>query len=279
MLNRIPDRRLITWLRLLDARAVSAPGGEGLFLAEGDDFVDELDLGSPQDAGNKDVDEVYEALHDALSRPGFVFFQKVQSFMGRISLIDKWHRGRNTVEDETEVMHIASKISRDLNRLFQQRPPLMDLVSHDKLMQPHLSEALASSITRCLRTYLANYYASFIHLHRVAYVHLPRTQNVYKALSTIRQMARMMVGDAHTSDEPLPVNMLWPLLMWGSEEDSQEERVWIISNVRKMGDIATNASITADVLEEVQKRQDATKARVDIRSVMQDIFNSSFAIV
>lgn len=250
-----------------------------MFLAEGDDFVTELDLSSPQEAGNNDVDEVYEGLHDALSRPGFIFFQKVQSFMGRISLIDKWHRSRGTVEDETEVMHVASKISRDLSRLFQQRPPLMDLASHNRILQPHLSEALASSIIRGLRTYLANYYASFIHLHRVAYVHLPRTQNVHKALSTIRQMARMMEEDARASNEPLPVNMLWPLLMWGTEEDSQEERAWIISNVRKMGDIATNASITADVLEEVQKRQDASKARVDIRSVMQDIFNSSFAIV
>jgi hypothetical protein len=46
-----------------------------------------------------------------------------------------------------------------------------------------------------------------------------------------------------------------------------------------MGTAATNASITADVLEEVQRRQDALGQRVDVRSVMEDVFQTSFAIV
>lgn len=105
---------MVSWLRLLDGRAVSA-GGDGLFLSDETVFMTS-DLASPlehnEDGGNDD-DNVRDALLDALLNPGFTFFHKVQSFMGRISLIDPWHRTRGTVEDETQVMSIASKINKD----------------------------------------------------------------------------------------------------------------------------------------------------------------------
>lgn len=224
-------------------------------------------------------DDVEEALLEALSRPGFTFFHKVQSFMGRVSAIDPWHRRRGTVEDETQVMNIAAKINTDLLKLYQQRPPLMDLAFGGKLCEPYLQPSLAVNVTRSLRTYLANYHASFIHLHRVAYKHLPRTQSVIEAMSTIQHIAYSMSGPDDTHTEPLPVNMLWPLLMWGCEEDSLEARTLISAVIRQMGNVATNASITGDVLEEVQRRQDETGQRVDVRSIMQEIFNSTFAVV
>jgi hypothetical protein len=73
--------------------------------------------------------------------------------------------------------------------------------------------------------------------------------------------------------------MLWPLLMWGCEEEDGEMRDWIMVQIRNMEGVATNARITAQVLGEVQRRQDVGKARVDVRTVMHDIFNSCFAIV
>jgi hypothetical protein len=275
------QERMVSWLRLLDAKAVSA-GGDGLFLADELANFNGTNLGTPlepDDADSQDEDDVHDVLLDTLLSPGFAFFHKVQSFMGRISLIDPWHRKRGTVEDETHVMNIASKINSDILRLYRQRPPLMDLAADGRLKFPHLPTDLATNVTRNMRTYLSNYHASFIHLHRVAYKHLPRTKNMNKAIRTIGQMARQMCDDANAVDDALPINMLWPLLMWGCEEDSIEERTWIVSNIRRMGTAATNASITADVLEEVQRRQDALGHRVDVRSVMEDVFQTSFAIV
>ncbi|KAI1769506.1 hypothetical protein GGR53DRAFT_461229 [Hypoxylon sp. FL1150] len=79
--------------------------------------------------------------------------------------------------------------------------------------------------------------------------------------------------------------MLWPLVMWGSEEKDPEEREWIKSQILRMEKVATNAKITGQVLEEVQKRQDATNARKDtprlplqaIRRVIYDKAASRFA--
>jgi hypothetical protein len=103
------------------------------------------------------------------------------------------------------------------------------------------------------------------------------------ALAKIKELTRMMVDTPSEtglgSGEPLPVNMLWPLLMLGSEEEDTQERIWIRSQICGMQEVATNAEMTAQVLDEVQKMQDSTKVRVDIRSVMHKIFDACFAIV
>ena len=281
--------RLLSWIRLLDARAVSA-GGEGLFLSDNSEAL--LVQPSPASVGmsteeaiefETGPDEVRESdiedvLFQVLYHPGIVFFQKVQSFMGRISKIDPWHRSRGTVEDETEVMNVASQILKDLKKLYDDRPALMDHAVAGRLCEPHVSANLAFTITRAFRTYLSNYHASKVHLHRVAYKSLPLTRETAGALSQIRHLTRLMVEELD-HEATLPVSQLWPLLMLGSEEKDLAERAWIKEQILRMEKVATNARITAQVLEEVQARQDATSARVDIRSVMHAIFDSCFAIM
>lgn len=110
----------------------------------------------------------------------------------------------------------------------------------------------------------------------MAYKTLPLAPETVNAMARIRHLARLMAGEG---EETLPVNMLWPLLMWGCEEKKPEERSWVKLQILNIESIATNARITAHVLEEVQARQDATKQRVDVRKVMHDIFDSCFAIV
>lgn len=67
--------------------------------------------------------------------------------------------------------------------------------------------------------------------------------------------------------------------MLGVEVEGSQEHTWVLSCIKGMEQVASNASITADVLQEVIRRQDETKLRVDIRKVMHEIFNRAFAIV
>lgn len=278
--------RLLSWLRLLDARAVSA-GGKGLFLSDNSEALilvqpspASIDDGDDVNSKHEEVPEqdIEDVLFQALYHPGIVFFQKVQSFMGRISKIDPWHRSRGTIEDETEVMNIALRISKDLGALYDERPVLMDHAVAGTLKPPHVSANLSYTITRAFRTYLANYHASKVHLHRVAYKNLPLARETVEALTHIRNLTRSMVETLEPGSA-LPVSQLWPLLMLGVEETDPGERAWIKEQILKMENVATNAKITAQVLDEVQVRQDNSSARVDIRSVMHDIFDSCFAIM
>ncbi|KAI0888934.1 fungal-specific transcription factor domain-containing protein [Annulohypoxylon maeteangense] len=278
---RAVEIRLLSWIRMIDARAVSA-GGEGLFLSEIDEKL--LSYASPGSLdggdlgiGDQPETDIEEVLFDILYQPGIVFFQKVQSFSGRIAHLDPFHRRRGTVEDETEVMSIAAEISKDLRQLYDARPPLMDYASAGLLVAPHVSSNLALTISRAFRTFLSNYHASKIHLHRVAYKSLPLAKETIESIDTIRNLAKLLVD--RDAQDMLPVNMLWPLLMWGSEEKDGDERAWIKSQILRMEKVATNARITSQVLEEVQKRQDTLNARQDIREVMEHVFNSCWAIV
>lgn len=279
------ERQLLLWIRLLDGRAVSA-GGEGMFLADDNDAIltesspshNEYTIASPDGQQANDDDNVEDVLFQTLYQPGLVFYQKVQSFSGRISKIDPWHRSRGTVEDEIEVVNIGAAIASGLRTLYSQRPALMDLAVAGKLTEPHVSAGLASSITRTFRTYLSNFYACRVHLHRVAYKALPLTKEAEDALYQIRTLAHQIVGDLGFEDN-LPVTMLWPLLMLGVEEADENERAWIREQILRMENVAGNARLTTKVLAEVQARQDAAKTRIDIRSVMQSVFNSCFAIV
>lgn len=285
------ERQFLLWIRLLDGRAVSA-GGEGLFLSEEDDQHQLLNIlqASPasfaegdsslvDESLTSDEDDIEDVLFQVLYQPGIVFYQRVQNFAGRIARIDPWHRPRGTVEDEIEVMNVGAAVAADLRALYAQRPPLMDIAAAGRLTQPHVSAHLAFVITRAFRTYLSNYYASKVHLHRVAYKSLPLTREAGDALVQIRRLARLLTGDLDADEGSLPVNMLWPLLMLGVEEKDPGEKAWIRTQILRMERVAGNAKITAQVLEEVQARQDAGNERVDIRSVMHAVFNSCFAIL
>ncbi|KAH8174438.1 fungal specific transcription factor domain-containing protein [Sarocladium implicatum] len=277
------EKKVLLWLRLLDGKAVSA-GGDGIFLSKEDELALVEAPPSSFDGGGDAADEqatdddVEDMLFQVLYQPGIIFFQKVQSFMARISKIDPWHRSRGTVEDETDVMNIGSVIATDLRTLYEQRPALMDYAVAGKLSQPHISDHLARALSRAFRTYLANYYASKIHLHRVAYKTFPISKEAAESLYQIRRLAKLIARDLDTGDA-MPANMLWPLLMLAVEEQNSQERVWIREQILGMEKVVGNARITAQVIEEVQARQEAAKGRMDIRTVMHAVFNAEFAIV
>lgn len=286
--------RMLSWIRLLDAKAVAA-GGEGLLLSD-NEFVEIMaQSSSPATVSltdtNSEPSEIVSAeelVFQALCQPGVQFFQKVQSFVGRIANIDPWHRSRGTVKDETEVMMIAAGISRDLETLFASRPQLMDFALDAKGLSHIMEAQLVRSISKVFRTYACNYHACKVHLHRVAYKPLPIPEDTRLALTKIKELARSMVDELPRQStaglncedpEKLPVSMLWPLMMLAAEEGDHVDREWILSQIVHIGRITTNARMSAQVVREVQRRQDLAGSRVDIRSVMHDICQQGFAVV
>jgi hypothetical protein len=190
MSNREPPRTVLyqqlqIWLKLLDAKVVSA-GGEGVHLHANSETRDleaaresydsstaneEANGSNPDDS----VLETEEIIFNALNRRAFSFYLQVLNFSGRIARLDKWHRPRGSVPDELEVMLAADKISRDLNALWTRRPAIIDLTDKSDQLRQYLSPGLAAKVEQHLRTYTANFHACFIHLQRVAYAHLRAT--------------------------------------------------------------------------------------------------------
>ncbi|RJE25259.1 C6 finger domain protein [Aspergillus sclerotialis] len=273
------EQRIISWIRLLDARAASA-GGEGCLVNDTSGIYPSTPTSTSPSSisgseGSTPIYSSHEVIYDMLCQPGIAFFQEVQTITGRITRIAHYHRSRGSVEDETEVMAIAANILRDLSSLYDRRPSLMDHAVSGDISSDTLAEPLASAIVRSFQTYLANFYACYINLHRVAHRCLARSKAVITAIKQIKEIMHFMVR----SNESIPVNMLWPLFLWGSEEDDEVECQWILETIRGLQHAVTNANMAADVLQEVQRRQREAGARVDIRSVCLELFNVTFAIV
>ncbi|KAL1977413.1 hypothetical protein VTN31DRAFT_272 [Thermomyces dupontii] len=273
------ERRIISWIRLLDARAATA-GGEGPFVNDNTGLYTppiqaRVSGSTSQRTGQGTNGSIEEIVYDLLCQPGLAFFQEVQSITGRITKIDHYRRSRGTVEDETEVMATAAEIMKDLASLYDCRPSIMDHAVAGDLGDNVIAKHLALAIIRSYRTYLANFYACYIHIHWVAHRHLPRSKMLIKATGEIKELVHRMMANG----EPLPVNILWPLFLWGSEEDDPQECRWIVDTIRSLQHVVTNAANVANLLQEVQRRQLERGQRVDIRTVSMELFNSSFAIV
>ncbi|KAL1962544.1 hypothetical protein VTN77DRAFT_9419 [Rasamsonia byssochlamydoides] len=278
--------QLRTWLKLLDAKVVSA-GGDGahlLITPDAQDLEGFEDGVSPvvndQDADPCDGDEAAileteDILYNSLNRLAYNFYLQVLTFSGRIAQLDQWHRSRGSVADEFKVMCAADKIVKDLGALWTRRPAIIDLADKGDQLRQHLSPELALKIEQNLRTYCANFYACYIHLQRVAYVHLPSTPQAKRALDKIIHLVRLSVIEGRT----LSISMMWPLMMAGCDCEDSETREWIIQHIESMSGTVGNASRTAQLVREVVRKQLKEGKRQNARAVMQELFGTVFAII
>jgi hypothetical protein len=281
--------QLRIWLKLLDARVVSA-GGEGIHLVNNQELKD---LEGPSDepasstesvidgeapivsaAGTPQVD-AEEILFNCINHSAYNFYVQVLDFAGRIAHLDRWHRPRGLIADELEVMQAAQEILDDLDKLWSRRPAILNLANdqHDQLVR-HLSARLAKNVQTNLRTYVANFYACFVHVQRALVPHLPTTPQTSEAVERIVDLVRLCERD----QVKLSVSMLWPLMMAGCEAPDAATRSWLIGTVEAMNGGLGNTARTAKLIREICRRQESGH-RADARTVMQDIFGTIFAII
>ncbi|KAJ5979531.1 hypothetical protein N7501_002873 [Penicillium viridicatum] len=272
--------QLQIWLKLLDAKVVSA-GGSGFHL---DTNPDNLDLeiipqsdpstgDGEQASTNVNLLETEDILFNSLNQQAYSFYLQVLNFSGRIARLDKWHRSRGSVEDELEVMLAAEKVIRDLNALWTRRPAIIDLADQGELQQ-YMAPGLATKVLHHLRTYTANFQACFIHLQRVAYAHLQAIPQIRPAVARIVSLSRMTLEEGQS----LPVSMLWPLMMAACEAEEEDTQHWIIKCIDGMQTKVGNATRTAKLVRAIVERQKCGQ-RADARTVMHDTFEEVFAII
>ena len=128
-------------------------------------------------------------VYNSLVGPAFRFFVKAQQVIRRIVCVDLHHRSRGTLSDEFEVLQIAHRVGADLETLWNRRPLILDIYDRPEELLDTLSQSVALEVCRTFRQYVANFLASFIYLHRVAFAIYPRTDRVNGAVDQIIQLA------------------------------------------------------------------------------------------
>ncbi|KAL4901581.1 hypothetical protein BDW74DRAFT_187226 [Aspergillus multicolor] len=262
----------------------------------------------------------------AITSPAFTFFLQTQQLTRRIVVIDLHHRSRGTVSDEFEVLQIAHTVSADLESLWNKRPKILDLYKlssypttssnrhGEESLLTVLNPQTAAKIVTTFRTYVANFLALFIYLHRVAFAIYPRTDKVSAAVDQIIRLAReessrpcispTPSSSSSSSSEPEPprdtstvsISFLWPLFI-AALEGSLEQRAWIIDEIQRMAapapasangnvpgercDRHPNAAKALLLLQEMTRRQDASCARTwaDSKCVRRELFVDFFVMI
>lgn len=285
----------MSWVSLLDVKALIA-GRDGDPLVElgqlsEPDMSWHADNSSMHSARAKEPDDYKDLLtrpgyliYDAIAGPVFRFYVQAQQVIRRIIYIDLHHRSRGTLNDEFEVLQIAHKVGADLETLWNRRPRVLDVYDKPEELFDTLSPSVAIELCRSFRQYVANFLASFIYLHRVAFAIYPRTDRVHGAVDQIIQLARVETAQQDQANL-VPMSFIWPLFVAGLE-GSLEQRRWIVQEMRRMAENAAapqqrhpNATQALMLLEEMTRRQDESRTGADSRCVRRELFADSFVMI
>ena len=282
---------MVSWISLLDVKALIAG-------RDGDPLVELGQLSDSGTGGLSSTRETKETEPNDLSKPGYIiyeaimgpvfqFFVQAQQVIRRIVCIDLHHRSRGTLSDEFEVLQIAHKVGADLEILWNRRPRVLDVYDQPEELFDTLNPSAAVEVCRTFRQYVANFLACFIYLHRVAFAIYPRTDRVHKAVDQIIQLARVETTPSQQEQEQryLPMSFIWPLFVAGLE-GSLEQRRWIAQEMQRMAESQPtqpqrhpNATQALTLLDEMTRRQDASRTGADSRCVRRELFADSFVMI
>lgn len=286
---------MVSWVSLLDVKALIA-GRDGDPLIElGQLSGASTGCGSGSTATKEPDDRSLAKpgylIYEAITGPVFRFFVQSTQVIRRIVCIDLHHRSRGTLSDEFEVLQIAHKVGADLETLWNHRPRVLDIYDRPEELFDKLNPHIAIEVCQTFKQYVANFLASFIYLHRVAFAIYPRTDRVHGAVDKIIQLAgssqqqQQQQQQDHQEQGLLPMSFVWPLFVAGLE-GSLEQRRWIIQEMQRMVEDARapqlrhpNAAQALTLLEEMTRRQDESRTGADSRCVRRELFVNSFVMI
>lgn len=136
-----------------------------------------------------------EIAYDALYEPAYKLFMRCQSFIPRIIALDLYHRPRGPLDDELEVLQLGQRLRRELQNLWLKRPRCLGVLSDTGGLQEVLHPRVAVKIIRSFRSFVANFHAIRIFLHRVVFIQYPASDEVKLAIAEILRLTREQLAD------------------------------------------------------------------------------------
>lgn len=245
-------------------------------------------------------------IFNAIVQPGLEFHIVSQRYCRRISSLERYHRTRDTVEDEYVVVTTCKEYENELKSLWERRPRVLDLTMTE--ISQTVSRDVAQTVASLFCVYVVTFWSHFIHIHRTAWWNLPLSQLATKAVSTMWRMMRQQNGQnggLPPSDEifsppgrgqVLHPGFMWSLMLFGSECKHPDQQRWAVRQLRDIGSGADplpngnkgaenrppgpqNAFRSAILLEELIKRQAQSDARVHFMDLSLEMFGCRFSII
>ncbi|KAJ9620698.1 hypothetical protein H2204_012184 [Knufia peltigerae] len=254
-------RRITVWLRWLHTKSMHL-GGRGIL--------------SPQIFALLPVDRhpvpPLFFLHEDPPEPGlelleptmsalFHFYDELQDISVQASALNRHHRSRGTVADETGVHWISINIANHLNSLWQTRPwllrhPTTGLFS-SHLQHNQLCDMLVVLCRVC-------YFAETIYLDRAQSKDRTASPDAQRARQEIRLSVDEFSSRA-TTQKHLDAAFLWPLFLYAVESRTGADVDWALSKLRLIQDPLWQSETVTTFIQDLTSEQLSRGERVDSR--------------
>ncbi|OAL35921.1 hypothetical protein AYO20_04827 [Fonsecaea nubica] len=251
--------RIETWLKLLHVKALHL-GGRGFMSAKVSHLFSYNATTLTPSLIFLDRDPPPTSiLYDGLASPLFEFYIQTQQIGASICGLNRHHRSRGTLADESEVDQTALKIRQQLALLRQQAPSLLRL-SRDQL-QALVPESLLDKLSTLIDLCNAAYQIEIVDLGRAHGQWLTPTPEAQEALRQVRRIVDDNVARNHAAVNP---GFMWPIFFYALEAD-QEGGNWAVQMLQRVQKPIYQSDFMARFLAAVVELQGQRSDRVDCR--------------
>ncbi|OAP57190.1 hypothetical protein AYL99_07928 [Fonsecaea erecta] len=250
--------RIETWLKLLHVKALHL-GGRG-FMSAKVSHLFSCNSGPAPSLIFLDRDPLPASiLYDGLASPLFEFYIQTQQIGALICGLNRHHRSRGTLADESEVDQMASKIRQQLALLRQQAPSLLRL-SREQL-QTVVPESLLDRLSMLIDLCNAAYQIEIVDLGRAHGQWLIPTPEAQEAL---RQVRRIVDENVTRNNGAVNPGFMWPIFFYALEADPEGGN-WAVQMLERVKKPIYQSDFMSRFLAAVVELQCQRSERVDCR--------------
>ncbi|KAF9760867.1 hypothetical protein IL306_004076 [Fusarium sp. DS 682] len=261
-------RRIISWLYLFHTKAMHL-GGRGILSPKVITLLRKSHHISSLTYLRVGHATVEEALNDAIQQSLFHFYFGLQDISLQVSCLNRHHRSRGTLKDETDVDTISKTLEKQLQSLWEGRPLYIDAVLDEG------SSGAAQETTQLRELNLVAclchicYHAEIIYHARAYGRSQPLSLSILNARAAIRRGIEQ-VSRANT----LHPAFIWPLFMYAVETTEEDDLEWVLATLQGISDLWWNSKMITDLAAGVGREQLNKGERIDSRYLCLERFGT-----
>ena len=170
-------------------------------------------------------------LYGVLSAPIFEFYYNLQMISARITKLTHYHRARNTVADQEEVILQSTHIKHQLHALWEGRSVTQRQKPQD--IRSRVAPEIADPVITLTGLCTAAYNAELIELDRVMGDPLSEWRNSKQAMQRVHEV---LDGDWNVYDDAGKLNAgyLRPLFLYAIECMDRDENQWAVEKIQQI---------------------------------------------
>ncbi|KAF4335664.1 sterol uptake control 2 [Fusarium beomiforme] len=261
-------RRIISWLYLFHTKAMHL-GGLGILSPKVINLLRKSHHISSLTCLRVGHAAANEAVNDAIQQSLFHFYFELQDISLQVSCLNRHHRSRGTLKDETDVDTISKTLEKQLQCLWEGRPLFIDAVENEGISAAPQEPTRLSELNLVACLCRICYHAEIIYHARAYGRAQPLSPSIVNARAAIRQGIEQV-----SCMQTLHPAFIWPLFLYAVETMDDDDLEWVLATLQGISDPWWNSQMITDLASGVGREQLRKSERVDSRYLCLERFGT-----